>query len=70
MKKGILAKTIEWRKHLRPFRKRQQWREERKAEQSEIQQEYDDLINGTEVVFFEETDQVYEEETHPPYPHF
>ena len=68
MKKGILTKKIEWRKHLRPWGKRQQWQQERKAEMSEIEKEYDDLINGVEVVFNEQTNDV--EEQNPPYPHF
>jgi hypothetical protein len=70
MKKGILTKKIEWAKHLRPWGKREQWSRERIAEKSEIEKEYDDLINGAEVVFDDQTYDIYEEESHPPYPHF
>ena len=40
-KKGQLAKTVEWWKHLR-HRKRDQWKKERQAEKSEIRK----LTNG------------------------
>ena len=36
MKQGILAKTIQWAKHLRPYWKRRQWKRERKAAQKDI----------------------------------
>jgi len=70
MKKGILSKKIEFAKHLRPWGKREQWSMERKAERSEIDREYDDLINGVEIVFGDQEYDVYEQESHPPYPHF
>lgn len=69
MKQGILVKSKEWAKHLRPFNKRRQWRAERKAEAPEIEREYDDLINGAEVVFDDQGDCVYEQDAHLPYPH-
>ena len=70
MKKGILARKIEFAKHLRPWGKREQWSREREAEKSEIEKEYDDLINGAEVVFDNQTYDIHEKESHPPYPHF
>lgn len=42
MKQGILAKSVEWAKHLRPFGKRRQWKKERKAEAREIRQQLTD----------------------------
>ena len=36
MKKGILVKTVEWRKHLRPFFKKRQWGKERAATKKDI----------------------------------
>ena len=69
MKKGILAKKIEWAKHLRPWGKREQWGRERMAEATDIEKEYDDLINGTEVVFDDQIYDIYEEEREFPYPH-
>ena len=36
MKAGILAKTIQWAKHLRPYWKRKQWKRERKAAAKDI----------------------------------
>ena len=70
MKKGILSKKIEWAKHLRPWGKRKQWGRERHAEVKEIDKEYDDLINGSEVVFDDQTYDIYEQDEYPPYPHF
>lgn len=42
VKKGILAKTIAWAKHLRPFTKRKQWKRERKAGQSEARKQHEE----------------------------
>ena len=36
VKKGQLARTILWDRHLRPFWRRQQWRRERAAGKKEI----------------------------------
>ena len=36
MKKGILAKKIEWAKHLRPWGKRIQWGKERVKTRKDI----------------------------------
>jgi len=41
MKKGIIAKTCQWAKHLRPYWKRVQWKRERKAAQKLIRHEKD-----------------------------
>lgn len=35
-RKGQLAKTLEWARHLRPFGKRRQWGRERATERREI----------------------------------
>jgi hypothetical protein len=69
MKKGILTKKVEWAKHLRPWRKRLQWHKERQAESVEIDTEYDDLINGVEVVFDDQIYDIYEQDSKQPYPH-
>jgi hypothetical protein len=69
MKKGILAKSNVWAKHLRPYYKRLQWGKERRAEASEIETEYDDLINGGEVIFDDQIYDLYEQDVYPPYPH-
>ena len=69
MKKGILTKKVEWAKHLSPWRKRLQWHKERQAEIVEIDTEYDDLINGVEVVFDDQIYDIYEQDSKQPYPH-
>jgi hypothetical protein len=35
-KKGTLAAPVEWAKHLRPYRKRQQWKKERAAAKKQV----------------------------------
>lgn len=70
MKKGILKGKVEWAKHLRPWGKRKQWHQERKEEMSEIEKDYDDLINGVEIVFDDQKYDIYEQDAQPPYPHF
>ena len=43
MKKGILAKKIEWAKHLRPWGKKLQWGKERWAEKDDVAQRFQEV---------------------------
>ena len=39
IKKGLLSRTVQWWKHLRPEWKRVQWKKEREAEKKFIREE-------------------------------
>lgn len=46
VKKGILAASLEWARHLRPFYKRRFWRKHRRAETSEAKTQLHETHHG------------------------